>query len=181
MLHTSLHQKRKPVIHVESPLRPQAGDPGWPKPQDEDIVAGRKLALTVTADMMKAAFEANTAFAKEVCLAIVLAGGIPQAPHLLFPLFLDDFDPEQRALGLEAGIQTQRLADEVWFVLPSWRTEFSEGMQKGMERALAIPRPCIMAQTHEPYRHGDMLYASKLAYHLTRLVSGNYDLAPCSA
>src|SRR5512144_332467 len=123
---------RRPIIHVESPLAPQRGDPGWPNDQFEGTPAYRK-----------AAFQANVDFAEKVCRQIAHAGGIPLAPHIYFIRFLNDFDQRERALGLGMGVERQALADEVWFTLPSWRLGFSSGMNDGLNRATALGIPIV--------------------------------------
>lgn len=156
---------RKPIIHVESPLAPQRGDPGWPSYEGDGLPA-----------FQKAAFESNVEFAKKVCHEIARAGGNPIAPHLYFTRFLNDFDPTERAIGLECGIQLQRLADEVWFTLPGWRLGFSSGMNDGLDRAVKLGIPRVMAQMTGPYQHGGRVFPTRFEYHLERLRRGNVEL-----
>lgn len=47
--------------------------------------------------------DANRWRAQQICRAIMGAGHLPFAPHLFFPQFLDDDDPEQRAKGIMWG------------------------------------------------------------------------------
>ena len=49
---------------------------------------------------------------------------IPYAPHLLFPQFLDDNNPADRAEALEMGIDMLRRCDEIWV--------FGESISVGM-------------------------------------------------
>ena len=44
--------------------------------------------------------QANTALAREFCAFAVAAGHIPLAPHLFFPQFMDDTDPDERELAM---------------------------------------------------------------------------------
>ncbi len=39
---------------------------------------------------------------------------LPIAPHLLFTQYLDDEDPEQRRMGLSAGLDLLSICDELW-------------------------------------------------------------------
>lgn len=39
---------------------------------------------------------------------------LPIAPHLLFTQYLDDNDPEQRRMGLSAGLDLLSICDELW-------------------------------------------------------------------
>ena len=48
---------------------------------------------------------------------------IPIAPHLLFTQYLDDNDPKQRRIGLDAGLDLLTICDELWVY-----GEPSEGM-----------------------------------------------------
>lgn len=51
-------------------------------------------------------------------------GAIPIAPHLFFPQFLDDDNPNERQFGLEAGKQLIAECDELWY--------FGDRVSKGM-------------------------------------------------
>ena len=44
--------------------------------------------------------QANVELARQFCGLAVSAGKIPFAPHLLFPQFMDDADPDQRELAM---------------------------------------------------------------------------------
>lgn len=41
-------------------------------------------------------------------------GAIPFAPHLLYPLILNDNEPSQRKLGLSFGLVWLGMCDELW-------------------------------------------------------------------
>lgn len=58
-------------------------------------------------------------------------GFIPLAPHLLFPQFLNDADPNERELGLFFGNALMSKCSEVW-VFGSF---ISPGMQAEIKRA----------------------------------------------
>ena len=57
----------------------------------------------------------NIRLAQRICKQVLEDGGIPYAPHLLFPQFLDDADARQRAAGIEAGIAMLRRCDILVF------------------------------------------------------------------
>lgn len=61
---------------------------------------------------------------------------LPIAPHLLFTQYLDDTDPEQRRIGLDAGLDLLSICDELWVY-----GEPSEGMAAEIRLAeeLCIP------------------------------------------
>lgn len=58
----------------------------------------------------------NAEKAKAYCEYVVKErGAIPIAPHIYFTQFLDDAVPEERAIGLAAGIQLLSECDELWY------------------------------------------------------------------
>ena len=58
-------------------------------------------------------------------------GYIPIAPHLLFPQFLDDDNPEERELGLFFGNALMSKCSEVWV----FGSRISSGMESEIKRA----------------------------------------------
>ncbi|MHB1154531.1 MAG: DUF7768 domain-containing protein [Eubacteriales bacterium] len=58
-------------------------------------------------------------------------GYIPIAPHLLFPQFLNDDDPDERALGLIFGNVIMGKCSEVWV----FGSRISTGMEAEINRA----------------------------------------------
>lgn len=117
----------RPHVYICTPLRPEVGDPGWRDPASK---AERKVALA-----------ANVEFAEKVSRMVALAGGVPYAPHLLLPRFLDDDVPEERLIGIECGLAELARKDELWAVLPTWRRVPSYGMSKEREGATALSIP----------------------------------------
>lgn len=68
--------------------------------------------------------EKNRANALRYRNMAVRSGYLPYVPHLYFPQFLDDHDPEQREAGMAAGLEWLEICAEVWvFGKPT------EGMQ----------------------------------------------------
>jgi hypothetical protein len=80
----------------------------------------------------------NTRIAAALCLMAIARGYAPFAPHLLYPQFLDDADPEKRALGIALGLIFMEACDEVWVYT-------GDGISDGMDveirhaRHLVIP------------------------------------------
>ena len=66
-----------------------------------------------------------------------IIGYCPMAPHLLFPQFLNDSDPEQRILGITLGVEQIKVCDEIWI----FGGRISNGMAFELEQAkeLGIP------------------------------------------
>ena len=66
----------------------------------------------------------------------VKQGTIPIAPHLLFPQFMDDTDPEQRELGIFFGLILMHRCSEVWafgsIASPGMQTEITKARNRGM-------------------------------------------------
>ena len=56
----------------------------------------------------------NAKRAAEYCRYAVANGRMPIAPHLFFPLFMDDSDPEQRSLALLFGKRLLAGCKELW-------------------------------------------------------------------
>jgi len=81
--------------------------------------------------------ENNVEAAKEYCLAAMEEGVTPVAPHLLYPQFLDDGDPAQRNMGLNAGLELLSRCDELWICGP----ELSPGMRREIQFAEALGLP----------------------------------------
>ena len=75
--------------------------------------------------------EKNVAAARAYSRFAVKRGYIPIAPHLLFPQFLNDADPDERELGLFFGNAIMSKCSEVW-VLGS---RISSGMKAEIRRA----------------------------------------------
>jgi len=56
-------------------------------------------------------------------------GGIPMTPHVYFTTFLDDTVPEERAAGIQMGMQLLLRCDELW--------AFGENISEGMAAEIA--------------------------------------------
>lgn len=75
--------------------------------------------------------EANVAAARRYSRFAVDEGYIPIAPHLLFPQFLNDADPQERELGLFFGNALMSKCSEVWV----FGSHISSGMEAEINRA----------------------------------------------
>lgn len=60
--------------------------------------------------------EENKREAEAICRVVMnhYPDVIPIAPHVYFPQFLDDSDPTERSLGMEAGLALLDMCDEIW-------------------------------------------------------------------
>jgi len=77
--------------------------------------------------------EANTAYARACLLDSLRRGEAPIASHLLHTQVLDDMQPDERSLGIEAGLAWYRVATKC--VVYTDRG-ISGGMRKGLVRAM---------------------------------------------
>lgn len=80
--------------------------------------------------------EANVAYAKRCVMDCLQRGESPYASHLFFTQdgVLDDLDPEQRKLGIEAGFAWRDRADVIVFYV-------DRGISRGMKASFKnIPR-----------------------------------------
>lgn len=73
---------------------------------------------------------ANVAYAHRCAMDCLRRRESPIASHLVFPLFLDDKNPEERALGIAAGLAWVRVADAMVVYM-------DRGMSTGMKDAIA--------------------------------------------
>lgn len=62
---------------------------------------------------------------------------IPIVPHLYFPIFLDENDPNQRMKGIEMGLELMDMCDEVWV----FGFKITEGMRFELEHAREKRKP----------------------------------------
>ena len=75
--------------------------------------------------------EGNARRAREYCRFAVAQNYIPLAPHLYFPQFMEECDPEQRSLGIAFGLVLQGRCREVWV----FGRRISKGMAVEIEKA----------------------------------------------
>lgn len=81
--------------------------------------------------------ERNVKAARKHARMAEIIGYCPIAPHLLFPQFLNDRDPEERIMGITLGVEQMKMCDEVWV----FGSRISNGMGFELEKAkeLGIP------------------------------------------
>lgn len=81
--------------------------------------------------------QANTALARQFCSFAVSAGQIPLAPHLLFPQFMDDTDPDEREIAMAFNRVLLSRCDAVWV----YTGRVSKGMRAEIEWARELELP----------------------------------------
>ena len=65
-------------------------------------------------------------------------GAIPVAPHLLFPQFLDDRKPAERAVGIFAGLVLLGKCDQLWVFGSTISTGMAAEIEKAEKRDMVI-------------------------------------------
>lgn len=70
--------------------------------------------------------------------SMIIRGELPFASHGFFPAFLDEDDPKDRQMGIEAGYDFWRFASKIAFYLDMGMTP---GMARAFDRARAENLP----------------------------------------
>ncbi len=108
---------------------------GIPMDDDKTENAEPRMKLIYVASPLSAptkeGVEANVAYAKKASRFVIDGGGVPLAPHLRDPTFLDDTDPKERAIGTKLAMELMTRCDEVWLFGPT----VSPGMAAELEFA----------------------------------------------
>lgn len=73
--------------------------------------------------------EKNVEYAKQACRTVMESGHVFFAPHLMYPVVLDDARPEERQAGIEMGLTVLYRCDELW--------AFGETISSGMQAEIA--------------------------------------------
>jgi len=76
--------------------------------------------------------------AQGYCRFAVSKNCIPIAPHLLFPQFMEESDPEQRRLGIFFGLVLQSKCKEVWVFGGNITKGMAVEIEKAHERGLPV-------------------------------------------
>lgn len=77
--------------------------------------------------------EENTKAAQFFAKIIIQTGRVPIAPHLYFPQFLDEENPNERMNGIEMGLELMDVCDEVYVL----GFNITEGMRFELDHARA--------------------------------------------
>jgi len=87
--------------------------------------------------------ERNTAIARQLCKQAIREGYAPFAPHLLYPQFLDDSVPEERALGIRLGHEFMSTCGQIWLYADAGITD---GMRQDIVEAICLRIPVRIAR-----------------------------------
>ncbi len=102
-----------------------------------------KTKLVVVESPYAGDIERNTTYARRALRDCIQRGEAPIASHLLYtqPGILDEFDPSERALGIQLGYEWMQWADEVILY-----TDY--GISRGMTAAEAHAKSLDLAITY---------------------------------
>jgi hypothetical protein len=88
-------------------------------------------------------FEGNIKKAKEYCRRAALDDHNPLAPHLYYTQFLDEFNEDERNLGIKLGIELIDMCDEIWAYCDDYHSA-SSGMKQEIEYAILIAKKKVI-------------------------------------
>ena len=74
---------------------------------------------------------------------VAKAGNVPVAPHIYFPTFLDEKNPNERMTGIEMGLELMDTCDMVYV----FGFEITEGMRFELEHAKEMKKPVRLYDT----------------------------------
>jgi hypothetical protein len=92
--------------------------------------------------------EENLEKARKYCRFVWDRGYTPYAPHLFFPQFLYEDVPEERFLGIEAGLGVMLMCNAVWVFADDG---ISNGMDKEIDFALKNGIPITYFNNFKPF------------------------------
>lgn len=92
----------------------------------------------------KDVIEVNTARAKRYGRFAVTKKVVPIIPHLMYPRFLNEDSPDERAMGLEMGLVLLSNCHEIWV----FGNRISRGMEIEIEKAKEIKIPIRYYDIH---------------------------------
>lgn len=116
---------------------------GYADPTSYKVIKQLQLAesmshpLTYICSPYSGDIHTNVALAREFCSFVISAGHIPLAPHLLFPQFMDDADPDERELAMAFNRVLLSKCDAAWV----YTGRVSKGMRAEIEWARDLELP----------------------------------------
>lgn len=102
----------------------------------------KSMTIVYIASAFKGNAEDNLAKTRIYCRLAAKEGYLPIAPHLFYPQFLDDNNPEERELGIQLGLHLLALCDEVWCF-----GKITEGMAREIKEAEDLCIPIIYKES----------------------------------
>ena len=98
-----------------------------------------------TAARRAADLRRNQENARLACEYALNRGVMPLAPHLYFPQFLSDSDPEEREMGMQLGLEWLESCDELWII----GRRITEGMEREIDVAEDLGIPVVLIDLYE--------------------------------
>lgn len=108
----------------------------------KNIEAEKKIVFICSP--FKGDIEVNTSRAKRYGRYAVTKKVVPIIPHLMYPSFLDEDNPGERAIGLEMGLVLLSKCQEVWV----FGSRISKGMEIEIEKAKEMKIPIRYFDIH---------------------------------
>ncbi|MCV9907037.1 hypothetical protein OIV19_05305 [Brucella sp. HL-2] len=121
------------------------------KSRSAAILAKFHYSLVIIETPYSGDVESNTAYARACLLDSLRRGEAPIASHLLHTQVLDDMQPDERTLGIEAGLAWYRVATKC--VVYNDRG-ISGGMKMGIDRAI-LHGVAVEYRSIEAWRAGE--------------------------
>lgn len=118
--------------------------------------------------------ERNIAYAIECCKEAIKRGYTPIAPHLYFPQFLDDNNPEQREKGLILGREAMKEKCEI--VLVGDKYGISEGMKGDLDFADKVDIPVEYLTTLNGFNKSEVIMAIRLVLGIVNALGYKLDV-----
>lgn len=129
---TKFNTDRRPILRREDEHMPA-------REMKKVFICSPFRGLGSDAEQQKKDRSRNRNNARAACNFAVLKGCIPYAPHLYFPQFLMDSDPDGRKAGMLMGLTWLSACDELWVI----GRRISEGMEQEIRKAKEWGIPVI--------------------------------------
>jgi len=91
------------------------------------------MQITILESPFAGNVEANTEYARKCMLDSLKRGEAPMVSHLLYTQVLDDTIPNERKLGIDAGLSWRKVAEKTVVYID---LGISNGMQYGIDDAV---------------------------------------------
>ena len=108
-------------------------------------------------------YRENAKLAKKACFFAVLSGCIPYAPHLYYPRFLMDSDPEEREVGMLMGLAWLGQCSEIWIIGRIVSAGMAREIRKAKEWGIPVKHYVEERTTEE--RLLDVILHPEIEYH----------------
>lgn len=115
-----------------------------PEQHKKVFICSPLIPIGATAEERTRELAHNRRIAEVACKCAVRLGYMPLAPHLFFPLFLSDNDPEEREAGIRFGLEWLKECDEIWVI----GQRVSDGMKREIVTAVERGIPVIQFVFH---------------------------------